>query len=119
MSFSFINYKNKKILYIDYTQCKTAQDTVNVIEEVRKEYLRTSEKYIALSDFTNAPVNNEYMDLVKKYTKELFDERTIKRASIGITGMKKILLNTFNLFSKKKMFTFDTKEEALEYLVQD
>jgi hypothetical protein len=118
MSYSFIHYNNKKVLYIDYKQCKTAQDTINVIEEVRKEYLRTTEKYIALSDFTDAPVNNEYMDWVRKYTRELFDERTIKRACIGITGMKKILLVTFNLVSKNKMIPFETKEEALEYLTE-
>jgi hypothetical protein len=119
MSYSFIHYKNKKILVIDYRQCKTANDTINVIEEVKKEYKRTSEKYLAFSDFTNAPVNNEYMDMVKKYAKEIFDERTSKRACIGITGMKKILLNGFNLFSKNKMYPFDSKEEALEYLVND
>jgi len=118
MSYTFINYKNKKILYIDYTHCKTAQETIDVIEEVRKEYLSTTERYIALSNFTDAPVNNEYMDWVRKYTKELFDERTQKRACIGITGMKKILLATFNLISKNKMVPFDTKEEALEYLVK-
>ncbi len=118
MGHSFIEYKGKKILYVDYTQCKTAQDTIDVIEGVRQEYLSTSENYLSLNNFTDVPVNNEYMDVVKKYGKEIFDARTTKNAAIGITGIKKILLSAYNIVVKNKLLAFDTKEEALEYLVK-
>jgi hypothetical protein len=118
MSTSFINYKGKKILIIDYTQCKTVQDTLNVLEMVRNEYLKSNEKILAMNDFTGVPSNNEYMEQAKKYAKELFDSKTLRNSCIGITGIKKILLSAYNLTVKNKLMPFETKEEALEFLVK-
>ncbi len=114
---SFIEYKGKKILYVDYSHCKTIQDSLDVLEEVRNEYLRTNELYLKLSNFHNTLSNNEYLEVVKKYAKELFDSRTIRNAAIGITGTQKLLLAAYNISVRNKLLAFDTKEEALEYLV--
>jgi hypothetical protein len=118
MSLSYINYKGKKILFIDYSKCKTIQDTIQILESVRNEYLKSSEKFLSMNDFSDFSVNNEYMELAKKYAKELFDAKTIRNSCIGITGIKKILLSAYNLTVKNKLMPFDTKEEALEYLVK-
>jgi hypothetical protein len=118
MSLSYINYKGKKILIIDYSKCRTTQDTLNVLEMVKNEYLNSSEKFLALNDFSNAPSNNEYMDKARQYAKEILDEKTLRNSCIGITGIKKILLSAYNLTVKNKLMPFDTKEEALEYLVK-
>jgi len=119
MSLTYTTYKGKKILLIDYTKCKTTQDTINVLEMVKKEYESSTEKIIALNDFTGAASNNEYMELAKKYAKELFDAKTLRNACLGVTGIKKILLSAYNLVVKNKLMPFDTKEEALEYLIKD
>jgi hypothetical protein len=118
MAVSFIQHKGQKILLVDYTRCATVQDTIKVLEEVRKVYLNSTESFRSLNDFTNAPSNNEYMELVKKYGKELFDTRTIKNAGVGINGIKRILLSAYNLTVKNKLVPFDSREEALEYLVK-
>lgn len=59
-----------------------------------------------------------------KRTKEInenYGHKISKRAVLGITGIKKILLAGYNKVSGKgvKAIPFDTKEEALEYLVSD
>jgi len=119
MSLSYLTYKGKKILYIDYSGCKTTQETINVLEMVKAEYLRNGDKFLSLNNFTGAPSNNEYMDLAKKYARELFDAKTLRNACLGITGVKKILLSAYNLVVKNKLMPFDTKEDALEYLVRE
>ena len=118
MSVSFIYYKGKKILYADYSNCKTAPETIEVLEQTRKAYLHSNEKFLALNNFTNAPSNTEYMELAKKYAKECFDARNIKEACFGIVGIKSILLTAYNLVVKNKILNFNSKEEALEYLVK-
>lgn len=118
MSLSYITYKGKKILYIDYSKCKTIQETVDVLEMVRNEYLKSQESLLSFNDFSSAPSNNEYMELAKRYAKEIFDAKTLRNACIGITGIKKILLSAYNLTVKNKLIPFETKEEALEYLVK-
>ena len=49
--------------------------------------------------------------------KEIFDSRTEKSAALGITGIRKILLQAYNSIMKNKLVPFDDKNEALDYLV--
>jgi len=118
MSISYIYHKGKKIMLCDYSQCKTKEETIRVLDLARNEYLKSDEKFLVLNDFTGGVVSNEFMDRAKEYGKELFDARTPKTVSIGITGMKKVFISTYNLFVKNKLQFFDTKTEALEYLVK-
>jgi hypothetical protein len=118
MSVSFIQYKGKKVLFADYSNCKTPQETIEVLEQTRKCYLNNDEKFLALNNFSNAPSNTEYMDLAKKYAREYFDARNIKEACFGLSGIKSILLSAYNLVVKNKVLNFNTKEEALDYLVK-
>jgi hypothetical protein len=118
MSISFIQHKGTKILYVDYSHCNTAQETINHLYKVRDYFKNSNEKFIVLNDFSTAPVSNEFMDLAKVCAREVFDEKTIKSACIGITGIKKILLGAFNLVAKYKIAAFNSKEEALNYLVE-
>jgi hypothetical protein len=118
MSISYIYHKGKKIMFCDYSQCKTAEATIRVLDLAREEYLKSDEQFWVLNDFTGGVVSNEFMDKAKQYGKELFDARTPKTASLGITGIKKIFVSTYNLFVKNKLILFETKAEALDFLVK-
>jgi hypothetical protein len=54
---------------------------------------------------------------VKVLGQEVFKEKTIKSAVLGVTGIKKILLVVYSKFSKDDVVAFDRYEDALEYLV--
>lgn len=118
MSISYENYKGKRIMVIDYTQCKTPQDTIDVLTKVKIEYQHTTGDVLSMNIFTGVIPSNEYIDLAKKWGKEYFDARSVKTACIGITGVKKILLSAYNMTVKNKLVPFDTKEQAFEYLVK-
>jgi len=104
-------------MLIDYTHCKNTDEMIKVLEDVRREFEKPGGPYLTLNDFTGTFGSSEFMNTAKKY-KELFDNKTLKTAILGITGIKKILLNGYNAFVRKKQMPFDTKEEALEYLVK-
>lgn len=118
MSISYINHKGKKIMFCDYSQCKTKEETIHVLDLAREEYLKSDEHFLVLNDFSGGMISNEFMDTAKKYGTELFDKRTPKTTNIGITGMKKVFLSTYNLFVRNKLTFFNTKLEALDYLVK-
>lgn len=118
MSISFIQHKGKKILYCDYSHCKTAQESISFLEEVKKFYISINEKVICLNNFTGVPSSNEFMELSKKYGKEVFDSRNLKEACYGLNGLQKIMLAAYNLVVKEKIYSFNTREEALEYLTK-
>ena len=58
---SYIDYKGKKILYVDYTRCKTTEDMLRVLEEVRKEYENTTHMFISINDFRGTYGSTEFM----------------------------------------------------------
>ena len=118
MGISYITHKGKKILYIDYSKCKTVAETLAILEEVKKEYLNTTGLLLTLNNFEGAYGSTEYMKKASEYGKSIFNKRTAKNAAIGVTGVKKILLNAYNLVVKDKILTFNTKEEALDFLVK-
>jgi hypothetical protein len=105
-------------MYVDYTHCKTVEEMIKVLEEVKREYERTTEIFVAVADFRGNFGSSEFMKRATQLGKELLDNRTKKTAVLGVTGIKKILLNGYNAFVKNKLVPFDTKEEAFEYLIK-
>ncbi len=118
MSISYVYHKGKKIMYVDYSHCKNVEEMLQVLDEVRKEYEKTTETFVAVADFRGNFGSTEFMEKAKKLGKDLLDARTTKTAVLGVTGIKKILLNAYNAFVKHKLVPFNTKEEAFEYLVK-
>jgi len=117
MSVSYIYHKGKKVMYCDYSQCQTVEATLAVLNSAKLEYIKSKENFLVLNDFSNCVVSNEFMAKAREYGKELFDQRTPKTASIVISGVKKILVGTYNIVVKNKLSIFDSKEDALDFLV--
>ena len=114
--FEFINYKGKQIFYIDYSQVKTATDTLNLLEKSADVLRNHSGKMLILINYKNAFASTEYMKRAKKISTETH-HKVEKRALFGVTEIQKILIKTFNRFAKDKAYPFKTKEQALEFLV--
>jgi hypothetical protein len=106
-------------MFIDYTKCKTTQEMLQLLEQVADEYRKSNEKFLAVNDFTGNFGDNKFMDRAKELGPLVFDAKTEKSAILGITGVKKILLQGYNKFVKNKQVPFNTQEEALEYLVSE
>ncbi len=62
------------------------------------------------------PVNKRLIATINTGAKQ-YVSYVEKSAIIGITGIKRLFFEMYLLFTKSKMKAFDTKEEALAYLV--
>ena len=116
MTPTWIEYKNKKILYVDYKLLSPEQiiDRIYAVAEL----LKTSEEgVLVLSDFTNVLIGIKIVEEVKVLGQEVFKNKTIKSAVLGVTGIKKMLLVVYGKFSRDDVVSFDVYEDALEYLV--
>jgi hypothetical protein len=118
MSVSYILHKNKKILFIEYKECKTVQDTLHVLDEIKDEFFKTSGVWLTLHDFAGGYGSAEFMKRANYYAKEYYNSRPSRNAAIGVYGLKKVLLQGYNLVVKDKVVPFDTLEEALNYLTK-
>jgi hypothetical protein len=116
MKLSWITYKSKKILFVDY-RGKNTQEMIEQLEYETKVILEQKEPVLYLADFTGCPVSNEFMEKANSLGK-LTAHLQARSAILGISGMKSVLLNTFNLFTSTKLRAFNSEIEAKEYLVK-
>jgi len=96
MSLSYITYKGKKVLYVEYTKCKTTAEMLKVLEEVKKEYENTTHMFISINDFRGTTGSTEFMQRAKQLGKEIFDKRTLKTTVLGISGILLIRFAPFH-----------------------
>lgn len=114
----FITYKGKEILYIDYRNL-VPETFLEAITQAHSFLMNSGKKDILeLVDITGSFANDKVMEELKRTALES-KPLIKKRAAVGITGVKKILLNVVNNFTKEKIIPFNTVEDALEYLASD
>jgi hypothetical protein len=114
---SIITYKGKEISYLDYRGLKL-EEIIKTIEEASQKSLQENKRRLQLSNLTGVFAVPEFMEKVQeagKKTKHL----TIKSAVVGISGAKKLLLNTYNTLTGSNLKAFDDEDSAKEWLVKD
>ncbi len=111
-----MTYKEKEILCIDYINLK-GQEIVNLIPVVTQLMFDDYDKdLLLLIDLTNSFVNKETVDAFGESGKKV-KPILKKTAVLGITGLKKVLLNTVNKISNAGAKAFTSDEEAKEWLI--
>lgn len=112
-----IQYKGKEILYINYQGIVGEDKMIETLHEAEDVILSDNKPHLQLSNISDAFATPGYMIAAKKFGKKT-QSLTTKSAIIGITGVKALLLKSYNLVSGDKLKAFNTLEEAKEYLVQ-
>ncbi len=114
----FIKHQQKEILLLDFSNSKT-DEVLKIIEEA-KRVIRTKpeQSLLTLTDVTNARFNEEVGEGMKKFS--LHNKPYVKAgAVVGITGLKRIIFNAVIAFSKRKLESFDDREQAKHWLVNN
>ena len=70
-----------------------------------------------MADFTMANLSKEVIEYLKNEESKKAAEIADKQAVIGITGIKKMILNIYNTVSGSNTKVCSSMEEAKEYLV--
>lgn len=114
----YISHKGKKILLVDCSDC-----TVDELEKIARlvpQRVATNPKgsVLLLADFTGAKFHKKIMDTVKEGI--VLDRPYLKRSAwVGIEGLPKVFYENLKSFSQRDLPTFNTREEALEWLVSE
>jgi len=119
MRVTWVNHKGKKILFSNYVGCKTADEMIEVLHKEAETLKAQSSKTLVMADFSNSFPNDKYMDEVKKVGNAILKSKIDKTATVGITGIKKILFKAYITFTgQKDVKLFDNQKEALDWLTQ-
>jgi hypothetical protein len=118
MTVKWIEYKGKRILYADF-RGQTGKEGLATIELGAKMAAASPTKVLMLSNYEGATATPEWFARAKQLGQEVFDLKVEKDAVVGVTGVKRVLLQSYNMVTKKGVVAFNTEAEALEWLVKD
>ena len=112
----FITHGDQRLLLVDCTDC-TAEQVAKIADQVPA--LVTEEpprSVLLLGDFSRAKFSNDSVEHLKIAT--VFDRPYLKRAAWVLTeNLPKTLLDSIRTFSQREIPIFNTRDEALEYLL--
>lgn len=112
----FIPHRDKQVLFVDMTNC-TPADALQVSDQVQALVTaQPKDSVLILVDLTGARFDKNALDRMKKAA--AYDRPHVKRsAMIGGGKQEKTLKQALKFFSQREYTSFETKEEALDWLV--
>ena len=121
--FDLIYHNNKEIIHINYqglTEEQGIQYTKDFTSYIMEYGKNNTGTILVLVDMRNYTVTSKHMEVSKqegKITGNLFPDN--KTAVLGVTGIRNVLLKSYNFITGNKMNPFNSEEEALEWLTRN
>jgi len=116
MSYQMIDYKDKKILHIDFTHCESPEEMLSMLREMDELDKSYPWKNLTLINLTGQLLSMKFISEAIRLEREIFGENTEKAAIIGVCDIQKVLIDMYNNDSKAPLRYFKHKKEAIEYL---
>ena len=118
MPVQIINHKNKEIILVDHKTLKGAE-MIDCFKEASAEILKRKNTALSLADFTGVEISKEFIEYLKSDEVKPITQCVKKEAIIGVSGIKKMVLNIYSALTGSGAKVFNTQEEAMDFLVAD
>jgi hypothetical protein len=114
----FIDYKGKRILLEDFSNLKNDDELEPLIWEAEKVVHRqTPNSVLVVVDLTNShfgPKSSQASKSVSKGNGPYIKASTL----VGMNKLMEIVFNSIQTITGRKMVSFNTREEAFEWLIK-
>lgn len=118
MSVEWIAYKSQNILYINFRGMKEAQ-LLDTLERAYRTIAVLPGNVSLLCNVEDVMISRNFMDRAKEHSRPNNECRVKKSAVVGINPLKAVLLQGYNRDTGSSMRSFDTEEQAKEWLVSN
>lgn len=114
----FIQYKSRPVMIIDFSQ-GTKDEILVALDEIQRQVARHQPNSLLIyADFTDAHIDKAVATRMKEVL--VFDRPYVKRSAwVGTESLPKVFYDNFKNFSQRDFPTFQTREEAMEWLVKE
>lgn len=110
-------YKETPVLICDYVGKDTSE--IIIMFRIANEKIMNAEKKVrVLSNFTGCALNKHVTSYLKNMESRMASQNMRKSAVLGVSGMKKAVLNFYNAATGGKAKAFEVPKDALEWLVE-
>jgi hypothetical protein len=114
----FISHQKKQILLVDFSNCQSVE--VEKIARAVPDCVITQPRgtVLILSDFAGASFDQDAIRAMKESA--VFDKPYIKKSAwVGAESFPEAFRDSLKSFSRREFPTFKTRQEALDWLVED
>ena len=112
----FILHKGAQILDLDLRGSKDVNDNIAAFRKAQKIAILEPLKSVKLiTDVTDAHYDSNGVKVMKEFSKSVTPHMKAS-AAVGVTGIKKIILQSLIMLAGRDIKLFNTREEALEWL---
>jgi hypothetical protein len=114
----FITHQGKQILFMDATNCG-AEELIELLTQVQRIVTaQPRNSVLALGDFTGAGFSRAAVTRMKEVA--VFDRPYVKRAAlVGAQSLPNVFYEGLKTFSQREFPLFQTREEAMDWLVRE
>ena len=116
MATTWINREDKRILYTDFRDCDSEAEMEEVFEKAVQIVLASPEPVLTLNNFEGVAVSGSFVRKMRIRGRD-YQHKVKAKAVLGVTGIKKTLLNTYSVLTGIDARAFATEAEAIAYLV--
>ena len=114
----FITHAGTRILLIDSSGCTADEVCENYNRCLRMVTAEPPGSVLTLSDFTGAEITRKAFDYMKQVA--VFDRPHVRRAAlIGKESFPDVFYRGLQTFSARSFQMFETREQALDWLVRE
>lgn len=114
----FVNHKGQAIFLIDFSHCQ-GKDLLVLLDEIRADVARHEPgTVLTLADFSGAKVDKDVATRMKEVL--ALDRPYVKKSAwVGTDSLPHVFYENFKTFSRRDFPTFETREEAMDWLVTE
>ena len=114
----FVKHKGQAIFLIDFSHCK-GKEMLLLLDQVRADVARHAlGSVLTLADFSGAHVDKAVATKIKEVL--VRDRPYVKKSAwVGTESLPHVFYENFKNFSQRDFPTFETREEAMDWLVKE
>ncbi|PKO12266.1 MAG: hypothetical protein CVU39_24790 [Chloroflexi bacterium HGW-Chloroflexi-10] len=114
----FINIADKQIFLVDFSNIHAHNPYPNIIEAAQQQiFAQPPASLLMMVDITRASYNKKVLSELQKFAQG--NKPYVRHSAIiGVSGLTKIALITISKLTGREFVTFPTRQEAIDWLVQ-
>lgn len=114
----FITHKGKRVLSINYSHSDAEMMKAVAEEGHRVISLEPPNSVLTLNDVTGASFDQQSVEVLK--SKVAANAPFVRRAAVvGISGLQRLIYEAVQMFTKRTIRVFSSREQALDYLAEN
>ena len=114
----FVTHKGHEIFLIDVSHCQ-GKELMVLLDQIRAEVARHEPgTVLTLADLTGAKIDKEVATKIKEVL--TLDRPYVKKSAwVGTDSLPHVFYENFKSFSRRDIPKFESREEAMDWLVKD